>query len=132
VVALATDQTIAVLNYFGVAGVVMLVAGIGTYLAYEGTPPLGQLKYASLAMSGTGVVAALLMFFGRPMDEAEKAFNILTIIGVVNVVVMAGLLSLYLEHFSKSLTKQKKCPECANTVLAEARKCQFCHYKFDT
>jgi hypothetical protein len=133
--AVVTNQTVAILNAFGVAGVIMLLVAGSTWHYYEtdgwgdGTQ-LGRVKYTFIAMLASGVVASLLMFFGRPMDEAEKAPGLLTAIGVMNVVVIAALVSLGLGHLSKSLSKRKKCPECANEVLFEARKCQFCQHRF--
>jgi hypothetical protein len=128
VVALATDRVVAILNVFGIAGVVMLVVGIGTWNSMEAGQPYQRVKWSAIAMGAAGLVAAFLMAVGRPMDENEKSFGILTFIGVANVIVFAGLLSLGLSYAQAA--KRKTCPDCANQVLAAARKCQYCGYLF--
>ena len=67
------------------------------------------------------------------MDEGEKQFGLLTFIGLANVVVYAGVLSLGLSHLKRRGQRAKKiCPECANEVLQAAAKCQYCQYRFDS
>ncbi|WP_375430699.1 zinc ribbon domain-containing protein [uncultured Friedmanniella sp.] len=130
--ALATNRSIAVLNTMGVAGVVMLVVGGSVWQGSSAADDYSRVRNTAIAMSAAGAIAGLLMFFGRPLDENEKAFGLLTFIGVVNVIAYASLLSLGLAHLKKRAGPAKKvCPECANEVLAAARKCQFCQYRFE-
>jgi hypothetical protein len=76
------------------------------------------------------LIGSIVYFgFGRPLDEDERAFNILTILGGISLVIGALILSPLAKRILEP--PRKICPDCANSVLAAARKCQYCNYRFD-
>jgi hypothetical protein len=78
-------------------------------------------------------VAMHLLFPFRP-DELEgmEGPNALSIMGlvVIGATFFVGV-SLYQDWQEAQRPPTKVCPDCANVVLAAARVCQHCTYKFD-
>jgi hypothetical protein len=130
--AIATEQGVVILNTIGVAGLGMVVIGGYVWVSSKASDPLKPVRNTALAVSVTGLIGALLFFTGRPLDEEEKEPGFLTVLGVLTVIMCATLLSLGLSYYKRqNAPKMKQCPECANEVLAEARKCQYCQHRFD-
>jgi hypothetical protein len=125
-------SVVAALNSAGVVGVVVLVFGIGAWMSGDDSDRLSRIRNTCWVVGIATVVAGLLFLFGRPMDEKEKQPGLLTVIGVISVLALATLVTLAWREVQKSGgPKKKKCEDCANMVLAEARKCQYCGYRFN-
>jgi hypothetical protein len=52
-------------------------------------------------------------------------------VGIVGAVVAAARLVAMRRIAIESLTETKRCPDCAETVLAEATVCKHCGHRFD-
>lgn len=79
-------------------------------------------------MLGVTLVFGGVFLLGRPLDEDEKALGLLTFVGGAYLFFVA-----FLAVTAGPLLggPRKTCPDCANKVLTEARKCQHCGYRFD-
>lgn len=132
VVALATAQTVAILNAIGVAGFAAAMGGGAVWAVSGGSPEFTRVRNAAIGMTLGFLLGFFLMFIGRPLDENEKQFGPLTFIGIVVLIAYGTLLSAGLSFIKrKAEPATKVCPECANKVLAAAAKCQYCQYRFD-
>jgi len=129
VAGLANASAVAALNTLGVLSVFTLVFG-GTAFS-TGSDMAEKVRYACWATSVSGIIGFLIFLAGRGLDESERQVNVLTVMGVANVLFMGTLVVLaYQQLTGGAATNSKTCPDCANTVLAAARKCQHCGYRF--
>lgn len=81
---------------------------------------------------GVTVGAVCLVAFPFTEEEDANTFNVLSVIGIVAIVVFFVMLVDAYDKVKKAKeAEHKTCPECANSVLAAARKCQHCEYRFD-
>jgi hypothetical protein len=132
IAGLVNTSTVAALNTAGVIGVGALVIGGGVYLSGNdgvNTPEQrsAHARTTLFVMLGVSAVFGLLLLIGRPLDEDEKAAGLLTVIGCAYLFFCAFLAVSAGPLFGP---EHKTCPDCANNVLAAARKCQHCGYRF--
>lgn len=126
---LINSSVVVALNSIGVVGVGALVVGGVFYSGADSAgSPAERAKTALLAMGVASVIFGAVFLLGRPLDESEKQPGLLTVIGVAYLFFAA-----FLAVSAGPLLgpKQKACPDCANKVLVEARKCEHCGYRFD-
>jgi Uncharacterised protein family UPF0547 len=62
-------------------------------------------------------------------DGWNQSFGIAQLAG--SIFIAAGAYVIWQEAILYREQRHKKCPECARTVLIEARKCQYCSHRFD-
>lgn len=124
-----SDSVVVALNTMGVIGLAPLVLG-GAILFMDGDLE-DNLKPAVITASVVAVISCFLFFVvGRPLDEEERGVNLLTVLGVVAVAAFTLVATVGWQLVTRK--QQKPCPDCANTVLAAAQKCQHCGYRFDS
>jgi uncharacterized membrane protein len=125
-------SVIAAVNTVGVLGVVGLTVGVTTWASSNSTDRRGQVRTTCIAVGIAALIGGIAFIAGRPMDESEKTSKLLTVIGGISIIGIALLVTLAWREVSQAKQPAtKKCPDCANQVLAEARKCQFCAFRFD-
>ncbi len=128
---IVSSSVVAAVNTVGVVGVGALVIGGGVWWEYSDGDQAGRVRATCWAVGLTAAILGLLNALGRPLDEDERAPNLLTVIGVISIFGLALLVTLaWREIQASSEPERKKCPDCANLVLAEARKCQHCGFVF--
>jgi hypothetical protein len=129
VTGLVNASMIAALNTIGVIGIVVLLVAYAVAEFNADKPDVQRVKntVAGTAIGGT-IITVLWFAFARPLDAEERQFSILSFLGIG--VLLVAFMSI---AYAKELVapKMKKCPDCANEVLAEARKCQHCQHRFD-
>lgn len=132
--AVINESVVVAINTAGVVGLGGLVVGAMVY--FNDLPPkenvaarTQHLKVTLITIAVITAVAGLLFLAGRPLDESERAFSILTVVGIAVLLFYAYMASTGAEVLLKE--PRRRCPECANEVLAAARKCQHCGYRFD-
>jgi len=121
-------NTIGVVGFFGLflGGVIVFSSDFAEDLW---TRLIWGLTVAAVVIPLSG----LLFLFGRPLDEDERTFNILTIMGVVTLgALLLAIGMTWQEWVKRNQPATKTCPDCANHVLAAARKCQHCGFRFDS
>lgn len=78
---------------------------------------------------------ALFFYAGGPAllaDSEGPTAVVLTLIGAVVLGVLVYQVNdAYQKYERRRVPATKTCPECANTVLAAARQCQYCSHRFD-
>lgn len=130
-VGLMNQSTVVALNTIGVVGLAGLVIGGGTYFSSDGGDQLSRARTTLIAMVITTAISTLLFVFGRPFDENEKQFGLLSFVGAAALAFYAYVAAAGWHHFVQATAPQtKQCPDCAQQVLAAARKCQHCGYRF--
>ena len=127
-----------------------LAAGIAaaTYRSWKtgkrswAVPILGLLAMAGAYFYGTNEVARELYSLDEAGDPVGDAIVASPAVGIY-VVGVGGLLAIIgayqmIGHSAPRdvgpvtpAAMQKQCPDCAETVLAEARICKYCGYRFD-
>lgn len=124
-----SESLVVALNTVGVIGFgsAFVVAGM-----WSGIDTVQGVRQTAIAVGVTAVVISVLFFgFGRPLDEEESKFNLLTFMGIGSILAIAVLATMAWRVIQTAAEpSKKKCPDCANTVLAEARKCQYCAHVF--
>lgn len=129
VTGLASASMVAALNTLGVLGFGTFFVGLIAWSVYDGRPDNERIKAAATAtLIGAVVVAVLYFVIGRPLDESERQFNILSFMGIATLLGGAFVVASVNRTFQPA---KKTCPECANEVLAAARRCQYCGHRFD-
>jgi hypothetical protein len=135
---LINDSVVAALNTAGVIGLPALVICGWPVLAmlfggqHSNHDPESSFKTALITSLVVTAIAAVAFLAGRPMDENELQFGLLTIMGIAVTLMFAVLASAGWKYALKGRQPpQKTCPDCANTVLTAARKCQYCGYRFN-
>ena len=127
---LMSSSTIVALNTLGIIGLPVLVVAFvfRSEIINDEDKETGSIIVIIIAV--LVLIGSIVYFgFGRPLDEDERAFNILTILGGISLVIGALILSPLAKRILEP--PRKICPDCANSVLAAARKCQYCNYRFD-
>lgn len=127
-----SSSLVAALNASGVIGVATLTVGGVTWAQGDAGDPIRRVRVTGIAVALTALVASFLLFVvGRPLEGAELDVNILTVIGVANLVAVATLAVLAWRTIDASATQTKVCPMCAEKVLAAARICRYCGSPLD-
>lgn len=131
--AVISESVVVAINTAGVVGLGGLV--IGGMVYFGDVPPkedvaarVQHLKVTLITLVVVTAITGLVFLAGRPLDEDESAFSFLTLVGVLVLLFYAYVASLGAETFLKE--PRKRCPDCANEVLAAARKCQHCGHRF--
>ena len=129
-VGLAESSVVDGLNVLGIAGIATLIVGGGFY-ATRGADRAERVRGTVLVSSIAAVVAVVLFLLGDGLDPGEHGFGPLAASGVATAA--CGVLVLVLAtrgHRAEKVPETKLCPECANRVLAAARKCRYCEHFF--
>jgi ribosomal protein S27AE len=132
---LISESLIVPLNTVGVVGgivsVLMIAVGVGLWRAGAQTADDRRDIYRVLlwVFAVASAIGWLLFLFGRPLEGSEHELSILTFMGTLYLLI-AVWLSVAVGKLREP--NKKNCPDCANSVLAAARKCQHCGYRFDT
>jgi Uncharacterised protein family UPF0547 len=82
-----------------------------------------------------GAVVGAICLWAFPLTAEENAdeFNLLSALGIVFVIGAFVLgVSEYEDRRKLAAPAMKTCPDCAREVLAAARKCEYCGYRFPT
>ena len=128
ITGLATASAVVALNTIGVIGLGTAFVAAGAYSINDDKPDHERIRNTLVATAIGAVVLAVIYFaFGRPLDANERQFNVLSFMGIAVLLGSAMLLALAKTLFEPA---QKACPDCANSVLAAAKKCQHCGYRF--
>jgi hypothetical protein len=129
IAGLGSASAVAAVNTLGVLAVFTMTFGGAAF--YDGGDMSEKVRHACWATAVSGIVGFLIFLAGRGLDEAERQVNILTVMGGANLVFMGTLVVLAFQNVTGGVAPpEKTCPDCANTVLAAARKCQHCGYRF--
>jgi ribosomal protein L32 len=125
------------------AGATIIAAAVSSYIAKRRTRGVFLL---------IGLAAVLVVYFatdksirtlypiGTNGELNESANGTLVPLGIAVYVAGAGVLLAFvgawmmrptLQHVTASDAATKQCPDCAETVLAGARVCKHCGYRFD-
>ena len=128
--SLITSSVIIALNTIGVISLGSLVIGGSVFAATWGDDHLGSIRATAWTVAAVTGLSALLFITGRPLEGNEREANFLTLLGVVALLAGATLVTLAWREIQGAANPGKKCPDCANTVLGEARKCQYCGYRW--
>jgi hypothetical protein len=132
IAGLATASAVVALNTIGVICMPALVIGGVLFYSMRDDEPLARLKVTLVAVAIVSALAAIAFLAGRGLDEDERTFNFLTFLGIASILLVTYLLTAGWHQWLKSQQPaQKVCPDCANTVLGAATKCQFCGYRFN-
>jgi hypothetical protein len=111
--------------FIGLASAIVGLADSSVVVALN---TLGLIVGPGLMLGIVAVLCAIGFFaFGRPLDQEERDPNVLTFLGGASLVAGALLLAMLRQLMQPA---KQTCPECANSVLATARKCQSCGYRF--
>lgn len=122
-------SAVTAVNMLGVLSVATLV--FGGIAFSEGRDMSEKVRHACWATAVSGIIGFLIFLAGRGLDESERQVNVLTVMGLANLLFMGTLVVLAFQHLTgEAASPRKTCPDCANTVLAAARKCQHCGYRF--
>lgn len=117
---------------FSALGYIGFIAVWPLYVVWTATGEEWKRKYLVFAVVASLALGALLhLLFPFRDDENVGQFNLLALIGMAFVVGLFFVgVGLYRAYEGESRAAMKQCPDCANHVLAPARKCQFCGYHF--
>jgi hypothetical protein len=132
IAGIINKSVVAAANITGVIGLFGLVAGCSTWTNADKADVRKRIRTTCIAVAVACAVAGIAFLAGRPLDATEKRPNLLTAIGAAAIIAPALLVTVAWREINKlPEVAQKKCPDCAHMVLAEARKCEYCSYRFD-
>jgi hypothetical protein len=130
---LASSSWIVPLNILGYCSVLCVPLGLSVGTRTANKEFDRGVRNGALA-SSIGAIVMLIIYFtvARPLQGDERAFNILTIFGMLSIIAVCVVLPITGAYYKRlNAPAMRKCPDCANEVLLEARKCQYCQYRFD-
>lgn len=127
------SSVIVAINTVGVIGFFGLILGMGAW--WSGDRPsdqLSRIRRTGWVVAISSVISGLLYTFGGNLGSEEKKPNFATVMGVISILALATLTTLAWREIQKAAQPaKKKCPDCAEMVLKDARKCKHCEHMFE-
>jgi hypothetical protein len=115
---LISKSTVVALNTVGVVGMGALIIGGIVYFG-DTEDPVSNLKFTLITMAIVTAIMGVAFLAGRPLDEGEKQFGVLTIIGIAVALFFAYMASVGADMLMKSkLAQQTTRPDNETTASA--------------